>query len=384
MTTPPCHHQWSFPQLLSTYRFWSLLLMVMFVMLAVVLIRSGHLQILRERSQYTYDAKDNVGELFFQMHLLIQLGGLALAAGMSRWISARSLAAGIVGCALACLLTLLIGETWAAPLQWASFVSSELLLSLLSVTIPALIAARTRSIFAISSAFAVLSLTELGTQSLLMSWPAMLLLAEGDITVKTASAFCLLIAAACIVLPNRTLLFRHVPRRSFLRRAPLQRISLDVAGAGALLWIVYPLAILGITLTGARGFVYGVWIGMASLLALSSLWYSARWFHHIHAEAATLLPLRALFTARAALWTYLLMPLGGPLLLLSLSRNLYREMRRHRLKPICTETWFSVLAVVMTPLAMGMVQSMMNALAAAAPVERISAHTSVHAPGRGA
>jgi hypothetical protein len=86
--------------------------MVMFVMLAVVLIRSGHLQILRERSQYTYDAKDNVGELFFQMHLLIQLGGLALAAGMSRWISARSLAAGIVGCALACLPQLICGAGW--------------------------------------------------------------------------------------------------------------------------------------------------------------------------------------------------------------------------------------------------------------------------------
>lgn len=378
LTTPPCRHPWSFPQLLSTYRFWSLLLMMMFVMLAVALVRNGHLQML----MYTLDARDNA-ELFYQMLLLIKLGGLALAAGMSRWISARGLAIGIFGCALACLLTLLTGEAWAAPLQWVSLVSSELLLSILSVAIPALIAARTRSIFAISSAFAVLSLMELVTQSALMSWRGEFMAGE-EITVKTISAFCLLIAAACIVLPNRILLFRQAPHRSFSRRAPQQRNSLEVAGTGALLWVVYPLAILGITLTDARGDAPGVWIRMASVLALYSIWYSARWFHHIHAEAATLVPLRDLFTARAALWTCLLMPLSGPLLLLSLGRNLYREMHRQRLKPICTETWFSLLAVVMTPLAMGVAQSMMNALAAATPVERISTHPLVHGPDRGA
>ncbi|MEN5038701.1 hypothetical protein ABE424_00655 [Stenotrophomonas sp. TWI1149] len=373
MIITPDRQRWSFPQLLSTYRFWSLLLMVMFVMLAVVLIREGHLQFLRDREHHTYDGKGDAGEFYFQMRLVIQLGGLALGAGLSRWISVRGLVTGISGCALACLLTLLIGESWSTPLQWLSFVSSEALLSVLTVAIPALIATRMRSVLAITSAFAVLSLTQVGIQLLVVSWPIMPLLAGGDSTAMKASAFCMLIAAACVVLPNRTLHFRRAPERSVLRRAPKHRLSLDVAGVGALLWIVYPLAILGITLTSARGSVPVIWIGLASLLALFSIWYSARWFHHIHAEAATLSAVDTLFTARAALWIYLLMPLGGPLLLLSLGSNLYREMRRQRLKPIRAEKWFSVFAVVVPPLAMGMAQSMMNALGATSPGERITA-----------
>ncbi|WP_158685875.1 hypothetical protein [Achromobacter spanius] len=109
---------------------------------------------------------------------------------------------------------------------------------------------------------------------------------------------------------------------------------------------------------------YGFWAALAilSVSFIVGLIASTYWIYRIHGEVAYVHPSAKLFTPRAAVLFFLLVPMSAPLLLLSLDSVLRDAWAQRAGSTYQSKSRFNMWCLVFPPIAMGMIQDQLNEL----------------------
>lgn len=144
---------------------------------------------------------------------------------------------------------------------------------------------------------------------------------------------------------------------------PVLREGATVTVVAALPWVALgAMTLLGAVVPEYLNVIY-YWSTAVTVVFVCGLVASSHWVYRIHGEVAYFHRSSNLFTPRAALLLFLLVPWGIPILLLTLG-GVLREAREQRPSSRRRSTgWFNAWCIVFPPVAMGMVQDQMNELA---------------------
>lgn len=112
---------------------------------------------------------------------------------------------------------------------------------------------------------------------------------------------------------------------------------------------------------------------LAIVVSLVAAVYLLYWLYRIHGEAAGQAPSRQLVSPRAALFIAMLVPLGYFLVIIALGRVLRaRTLAQPATTPL-SGRWLAFWAILVPPVAMAMLQGAVNRLAVSAPEQRAAA-----------
>lgn len=357
MQAEPVPARWTLADLASTWRFWSLIGVLVAAAYGVLVFRSAwsHLtysngyHLVRELTPYFWFGGNAFGILLGIV--LVQAKstkGLAVMAAVcagSYVIGWRALPEMSVGLAF---FLMFLGQL----VRWA-----------IAFTITVNLAGAVSDRFAFAGAFALLMafqmMNDLGT-SLAASYTFAKLVHRDYWALFGAAAMAI---ASLLLTSTRGRLFDEAPAPRHRPLEPTSREGATVTIIAALPWaalagVTWITATVPMSLEAIRQ-----WLTAVTATFVLSLAATAYWVYRIHGELAYIRQSSKLFTPRAALLFFLLVPLATPILMFTLGAVL-REARDER--PSLGRRsmgWFNAWCVVFPPVAMGMVQDQMNELA---------------------
>ncbi|MGU2291787.1 hypothetical protein ACSEQ4_23025 [Pseudomonas aeruginosa] len=346
---------WTFADQASTYRFWALIFAGVIVAFGAVALR-WYLTWLPQKNPVLRGAQDS---LFISWWMAGNLFGLLVGLLLTQSKSARGyflmpLVAGALGVGAAMLET-----GYGVWLPYAAVFWAQATTMALAVVVPSAIGGGTFGRASFGCALAILTLLQMTSNT--YAGFATLMLANHYGAQFAAFAGCAaMFLAAALLAPIGRHLFDGAPRSRHRPLPPVTREGMTVGFIGSLPWLALA-AFAGVVSTSP---VRSSSLSMLALVAFAvvvlGVVYSTYWFYRIHGEVASRFPSPQLFTPRGALWMYLLVPLGGPLLLLTLGRTLREAAAQAGTSVQRSSAWFNVWSVFLPPIAMGMVQAQLN------------------------
>lgn len=171
-----------------------------------------------------------------------------------------------------------------------------------------------------------------------------------------------LVVALILLLPVRGPLFDMSPPSRFGSLEPVVREGMTVAVLAALPWLALGAVMwLSATVPMPLNSVLN-WSIAAAATTVVGLIASAHWIYRVNGEVASAYPTQKLFTPRAALLMYLLVPMATPILLLTLGGILREASRQRDGSAFRSVEWYNGWCVLFPPVAMGVAQEMLNDL----------------------
>ncbi|CAB3818153.1 hypothetical protein LMG26689_00315 [Achromobacter animicus] len=359
MQTEPVSARWTLADLASTWRFWSLIGVLIAAAYGVMVFRSAwplltysnERYVLRDLFPYFWYGGNGFGILLgIVLAQANSIKGLAVLTTVCMgiyviaWFALPEMSVGLA------LFVVCVGQL----VRWA-----------IAFIITVLLAGAVSDRFAFAGALAVLTAFQ-GMND----WGTSVAASYTFYTLEDHDHWALFGAAA---MASAALLLASTRGRSFdeapaLRHRPLKpqfREGVTVLIIAALPWVTLGGVTWMISVLPMSPVAISHWLKAVAIIFLVSLAATAYWVYSIHGEVAHIYPSSKLFTPRAALLFFLLVPLATPILMITLGAVL-REVREHRPSASRRSSgWFNAWCVVFPPVAMGMVQDQMNELAEA-------------------
>lgn len=365
MTLTKSTPAWTFADQASSYRFWALIIAAVSVMIGSMAMRAYLTWLFRSSDAFLGRQTALGVYLWMAGNLVGLLVGLLLTQSKSaRGYFLVPLMAGALALVIATL-----GPTNDVSLPCIAFFCGQAAMMTLAVAVPSALAGGTCNRASFGCAFALLSLLQMASNSYSGYGMTALVQTYGGRSAAIAACIAMLLAALLLVpLVGQRL---DVAPKQRHRPLPPKRRSGRKVGLLALLPWVALAVVAGVAFTSSiRVSGISTLFLLAATMTAVGVVYSAYWFYRIHGEVACLVPSQHLFTPWAALWMYLLVPLAGPLLLLTLGRTL-RETAAEAGMPVqSSSAWFNFWSVIMPPIAMGLVQGQLNEVVRRYPREK--------------
>ncbi len=346
---------WTFADQASTYRFWALIMAAVAVLLGTAALRSHLTWLSRSSDAFHWGQSSLFVYCWMGGSLFGVLAGLLLSQSKSaRGYFLIPLVAGALGVGVAAL-----GTAYGVGLPYVALFWGQAAMMTLVVAVPSAIAGGTFSRASFGCAFALLSLLEMASNAYAGFGTLMLVNKYGGQSTAIAGCAAMFLAAA-LLAPIGRHLFDGAPKPRHRPLSPVPREGMTVGFMGALPWLALA-ALAGVVSTSSmRSSSLSMVALVVFAVAVLGVVYSTYWFYRIHGEVASLFPSQQLFTPRGALWMYLLVPLGGPLLLLTIGRTLREAEAKAGTSVQCSGARFNFWSVFLPPIAMGLVQEQLN------------------------
>lgn len=358
MQSEPVAMRWTFADLASTYRFWALIGAFIAAAFGVAMF----IYTLPSLPSFK-DAAFISQDYFFPIWFSGNAFGLLLGMLLVRTKTTKCLAALVAVCVVCHVAAWLALPSLGAGAGMALLFFGQVVRSALAFSIAVYLAGMMTDRFAFAAAFALLTVFERFNDSGITHAALRIVSTIGNDGTAMLVGIAALTLALLFLASARCRLFDEAPAIRHRPRKPQTRVGATVSVLTALPW----LAIGAVTWLGVLApiplnpFLY--WSTPLSVALVIGLVASAYWIYCIHGEVAYIYQSSKLFTSRAALVFFLLVPLATPILLLTLGVVL-REARAQR--PSSNRRsmgWFNAWCVLFPPVAMGMVQEQMNELA---------------------
>ncbi|NLR99906.1 hypothetical protein HGP17_24045 [Rhizobium sp. P38BS-XIX] len=176
-----------------------------------------------------------------------------------------------------------------------------------------------------------------------------------------------LVAALALLLPLRQPSFEDEPRQRHNPLTPRERSPVTVA----LILLLAPLLVVAISIAlyllqeqaadaGAATIDALLFSIAAFVIAIAGLIYLAWWIYRIHGELAGAEKSQRLLTPLAALLIAILVPLGLPILLMTLGDLLNDRGRKRRGTKLVSIVWLAIWTLLMPPIAIALIQNAAN------------------------
>ena len=188
---------------------------------------------------------------------------------------------------------------------------------------------------------------------------------QGGQPVVLSFLACLMLAVVAL-LPTGQLTFDEPPRPRHKPLAPRRRSPLLIAIILLFPPILVLVTVLGVYLSQANGLdvTYSPVMLLVSILVLgiciAAFIYLAYWVYRIHGELAGAEPSQRLLTPLAAMFIAILVPLGLPILIMSLGDLLNDRARNRGERPLVSIAWLAIWSLILPPVAIAMIQNAAN------------------------
>ncbi|MBX4909058.1 MULTISPECIES: hypothetical protein [Rhizobium] len=360
-SAPSTAAEWKLAEFLSTYRYWAVFLSSLLVAMA----GQGLSTVFPVISQMAGSSAQTIGIFYFGSTLGWVVGAFLAFVVASRH-GRSALISPVLVCAVVAVCLLPTPALWASPVFLFLF---------------GLVVGAMRAVYPLAAAIFLVGgrpgkidfgcvLTLMSTTILISAFaPAVASWLYGfDLgAVPVVSAFlaCLLLAVIVLV-PAGNLAFDEPPRPRHKPLAPRRRSPLLVAIILVAPLILIFLTVLGLNLLQAGDFEVArspVALLLALLvlgIALAAFVYLAYWVYRIHGELAGAARSQRLLTPLAAMLIAILVPLGLPVLVMTLGDLLSERARdRGQGNPISI-AWLGIWSFILPPIAIAMVQKAAN------------------------
>ncbi|MBB2695132.1 UNVERIFIED_ORG: MFS family permease [Rhizobium esperanzae] len=359
-SAPSSNGEWTFADFLSTYRYWAVFLSSLLIAVG----GQGLSTVFPVIAQMTGSSAQTIGIFYFGSTL-----GWVIGAFLAFIVAGRhgrsALIFPILVCAVVAVAVLPAPDLWGSPSFLLFF---------------GLVLGAVRAVFPLASAIFLVggrpgkidfgcALTLMSTTILISafapvgaSWLYELDL--GAVPVVSAFLGCLLLAVILLV-PAGNLAFDDAPRPRHKPLAPRQRSPLLVAVILITPPILILLAAIGFRLFQANDVGVGdspialLLALLAFAIALAAFIYLAYWVYRIHGELAGAEPSQRLLTPLAAMVIAILVPLGLPVLLMTLG-DLLNERGRGGEGNAVSIAWLGIWSFILPPVAIAMIQNAAN------------------------
>lgn len=350
--------EWTLADFLSTYRSWALF----FASLLLAFGGQGLTTVFPLISQEAGSSVQTIAIFYLGSN-----AGWVIGAFLAFVVASRHGRPALIACTLAAIAVIPAPALWASPVFLFFF---GLLLGAVRAVFPLAIA-----IFLVGGrpgridfgcALTLMSTTILTSAfaPVLASW--LYQADQGGLSVAIAFLACLVIAAV-LLLPAQPLAFDDMPRRRHRPIAPQRRSPLMVA-----VILTAPLVLIFLLSLGVYGFqgdgleangtseIMQLLALLALVIAIAALIYLAYWSYRIHGELAGAAPSQRLLTPLAAMLIVILVPLGLPVLLMTLGDLLNDRGRESGHGRLISIAWLAFWSFLFPPIAIALVQNAAN------------------------
>lgn len=361
VSAPDGRSAWTLADFLSTYRYWALFLSSFFIALG----GQGLTTMLPMIARTAAVSYETIGLLYVGINLGWVIGAFVafIAASRSGWpalVIPLIISAAVAGGFLA------MPAIWGSPVFLFVFgLAHGTVRALFPLAIAIFLVGGRPGKIDFGCALTLISTTILTSAFAPLGASMLYQLDESGTAVIIAFLACLLLAIL-VLLPARPLGFDDTPRLRHKPLAPQKRSAVMVA----LILFIVPLAALlmggGIYALRQSGFENGgsVLITILPLLilvfAIFALVYFAWWVYRIHGELAGAAPSQRLLTPLAAMLIALLVPLGLPILLLTLADLINDRAREHGQRQLTSIVWLAIWSLLLPPVAIALIQNAAN------------------------
>ncbi|MBW6421208.1 hypothetical protein KX729_07110 [Rhizobium sp. XQZ8] len=356
--------EWVLADFLSTYRYWALF----FSSLLVASASQGLSTILPLMAQKASASYQMIGVFYFAINLGWILGAFVAFVAASRhgWLA---LVVPLVIHAVTALAFMLTPDVWG---------------STVFLTVFGMVHGMSRAVFPLAIAIFLVggrpnkidfgcALTLISASILVAFFaPAFLSMLyqfdDNGTAVITAFLTCIFLALI-LLLPARPLAFEEVPRVRHKPITPRRRSPFLVAIMLSLLPVLVIVLSCGLYLAqenwlGGRAFESSPAIFLISMLilaiALTAFVYLAYWTYRIHGELAGAAASQRLLTPLAGMFISILIPLGLPILIMTLGDLLNDRARSQGEGRLVSITWLAIWSLILPPIALAMIQNAAN------------------------
>lgn len=361
--------RWTFADLASTYRFWALIAIWALPMLALGVFERS------TPSIHLFRPRGDIPELWEYARVAGFVFGAVLGMLLVRAKRIRRMAMlaaiGSAGYLIAWLtLEPLIPYLMDALMYSLTAFLGCVMISAFTVAITLMLADAAADRFAFGVAFVVLSISLYVHYDVDVSW----LIASRPVEPLGSMLFASAIAMGGAVLLLATVrpgfdappITRHKPLipapRSGDKVTRLTKLLWVSMGGGMIITFLAPFQIF--LVLPMIGWSFVAVLAILSVSFIVGLIFSTFWIYRIHGEVAYVQPSAKLFTPRAALLFFLIVPLSTPLLLLSLHSVLQDAWAQRDSTCHQTKSRFGMWCLLFPPIAMGMIQEQLNELVA--------------------
>jgi len=357
MQTEPVSARWTLADLASTWRFWSLIGVLIAAAYGVMVFRSAWPSLTYGNEKYL------VRELIPYFWYGGNCFGILLGIVLAQAKSTKGLAAMAAVCMSSYVIAWLVLPEMSVGFALYLAFLGQLVRWALAFAITVNLAAAMSDRFAFAGAFAVLTAFQV-----MNDWGTSVAASYTFHTQVDHDLWALygaggMATVLLLLASTRGRLFDEAPAPRHRPLNPTFREGVTVLIISALPWASFGGVTWLTALVTMSGEAIMYWMTAVSVAFVVSLAATAYWVYRIHGEVAYIHQSSKLFTPRAALLFFLLVPLATPILMFTLGVVL-REARA--LRPSSSPRsmgWFNAWCVVFPPVAMGMVQDQMNELA---------------------
>lgn len=357
----PDNPQWTLADLLSTYRYWALYISS----LLITLVEQGFSTVFPLVMRQINATNDTIGIFFFGM-----TAGWIVGAFLAFVVASRSglpaLVAPLGICMVFALASLVMPDLWGLPVFLFLFgLAFGALRGVVTLAIAIFLFSGRSSKVDFGSALTLMSTTILFGFASPILW-SLFYSANGITALVIAFLFCMIVPVIMLV-PARKLDFDEQPRQRHeplpvRRRSPVA-VALILA-APTLLSIALFIAAQWLseidTRSEASQAMSLAFALLSIVLVIGAFIYLAYWAYHIHGEIAGAAPSQRLLTPLAGMLIAILVPLGLPILLMTLADILNDRARSKGEGQLVSIGWLAVWSFIFAPVAIGMIQHAAN------------------------
>jgi len=346
---PTMPHSWTLADFASTYRFWALLTAIF----AFTFATRNFIQAINWLPAPALDRS-----YVYEMTLVANIPSILLGV----LLASRNDVSGLLGAALCSTALYVSAWVFQAPILLfaTAFVMQTVAMAFI-FGFPVLLFSAASDRLAFTSVFAIFMLGYILLSIFNSIFFSLYDLGSGNGFIVGIGA---LIVVICLLLSLRKNFFNSAPIPRQLSFPPASKSPAQFVILTGLPYLFLGVPITLITLEPV--FLYPVLLGLPivaivlGIPALIGLIASAYWIYRIHGETAHFYPSPQLFTPKAALWMYLLVPISIPWLMLNLGAVLRQAAATHHVPLQRSENWFTAWSILFPPFAIGLAQRMMN------------------------
>ncbi|AOF92244.1 MFS transporter [Sinorhizobium sp. RAC02] len=359
---PTSHEvEWTLADFLSTYRYWAVFLSSLFLAIA----GGGFGAMLPLILQSNGSSTQAIG-IFYFASTVGWIVGAFLAFVVASRNGRPALIVPLVFCAVFAAGLVSAPALWGSPMFLFAF---GLVLGTVRAVYPLAIAiflagGRPGKID-FGCALALMSTTILASGFAPIGASLLYALDQGGLPLVLGFLACLTLAVI-LLLPAGQLAFDEPPVARHKPLAPRRRPPLLVAIILLFPPILILVTVLGVYLSQASGFdvTYSPVMLLVSILVLgiciAAFIYLSYWVYRIHGELAGARPSRRLLTPLAAMFIAILVPLGLPILIMTLGDLLNDRARERGEGRLVSIAWLAVWSLILPPVAIAMIQNAAN------------------------
>lgn len=362
ISAAPDKQQWTLADFLSSYRFWALFVAASLVTLA----EQGANTVFPVVLTGINGSSENIAIFFLGTAPGWIVGAfLAFIVASRRGLPALLAPLGIA--ILAALVPLALPGLWDEPVFLFLFgLSIGALRGVFALAIAIFLFGGRSTRIDFGSALTLMSVTIILGFAAPFLW-AVFYRAADDINGLILAFVALMIIAAAMLVLARKVEFDDQPRQRH-RPLPVRRRSpvavALILAAPTLLAIALVLGaewLQHIEIRSETGYVLNIVFALASIgLAIFAFLYLAWWAYHIHGELAGAEQSQRLLTPWAGLLVAVLVPLGLPVLLMTLADLVNDRAKARGEAPLASIAWIGIWSFVFAPVAIALIQDAAN------------------------